>query len=144
MTQDVYLKIKNTTIKDAVSNLNNAFINIKLGTRVSNDKLAYAEKIPYNGIFPLQEYMYTFKAQIDSDINIVELARNLAPYGIGLTCESENQRSVIANLGPKAISNAINALVSKNLDERSAKETLCKICAILLPDENIEQELVKE
>lgn len=144
MTQDVYLKIKNTTIKDAVSNLNNAFINIKLGTRVSNDKLAYAEKMPYNGIFPLQEYMYTFKAQIDSDINIVELARNLAPYGVGLTCESENQRSVIANLGPKAISNAINALVSKNLDERSAKETLCEICTILLPDENIEQELVKE
>lgn len=144
MTQDVYLKTKNTNIKDAVSNLNNTFINIKLGTRVSNDKLAYAEKIPYNGIFPLQEYMYTFKAQIDSDINIVELARNLAPYGVGLTCESENQRSVIANLGPKAISNAINTLVSKNLDERSAKETLCEICAILLPDENIEQELVKE
>lgn len=132
----LYIKIQDTSFDSAVERVNSAMMQSKSALRVGGGTKSYMEKIPYAGLTPFQEYLYTFMPEAPdySESDIKTLAHALIQHKIGLATEADDVRSVRMHRSQAATIKARNKLNDYCHDMRLADRMLEDVLRILLAD----------
>ena len=132
----LYIKIQDTSFDSAVERVNSAMIQSRSAIRVGNNTPSYFEKIPYAGITPFQEYLYTFMPEAPdySEDELKSLAKSLSIREIGLSDQADDIRSVRMHRSKEATIKARNKLNDYCHDMRTADRMLEDVLGILLAE----------
>lgn len=128
----MYLRVRQTSRRNAIGVINGLLIESKSPLRVSEDNFVASEAIPYDGVSAFREYMYTLMIEADPEKN-ADAADMLRKAGIGVSAQAEREISVLIDIISDPVARQITAaLEGYGLGRNVASEATEEILGMLI------------